>query len=356
MRRILILFAACLLPVLNAVAARPEKSHVIGFYNVENLFDTVHDEGKNDAQYLPDGQYGWNQEKYSCKLHNIATVIKAIADENGGRFHTVLGLAEVENDNVLRDLVAQEEIAEANYSFVHFESPDARGIDVALLYRPDQFKVLESKAIPYTFESEDITFEMSPEAMKDFVTRDILMVRGKLSGEMFAFFVCHFPSRLGGKGNDLRCRAAEIVYAASRDLEREYPGIKIVVMGDMNDNPTDDSMTVYLHGRETPEQVAEGDFLSPFVRMLADGYGTLSYQGEWNIYDIILVNSNLVNPSRRGLRIRETPAGYYGYVFKKPFMEQQEGKFKGTPFRTFSYGQFINGYSDHYPTYIVISK
>ena len=183
------------------------------------------------------------------------------------------------------------------------------------------------------------------------------MVRGLLGGEMFAFFVAHLPSRIGGKGMDLRSRGAEIIYEHSVRLMKEYPGIKIMVMGDMNDNPTDESMAVYMHGRENISEVGAQDFFSPFTSMLKAGYGSLAYRGEWNIYDIILVNEPLVNAKPGSLRIIPIVKGkYYGRVFSKPFMVQQSGQYKGTPFRTFSSGTFINGYSDHYPTYIVVSN
>ena len=185
-RAIYFLLAALLLTGCGA------QKQVIGFYNLENLFDTLHDEGKNDAQYLPDGQNEWTQEKYAAKLTNMASVIRAMRDANG-QYHALLGVAEVENEHVLRDLVAQPSIADARYGIVHYESPDSRGIDVALLYRPDVFEVLESKPLPFDFNS-DIEFDYSPEEQAAFRTRDILMVRGKLAGRMTAVFVAHLPS------------------------------------------------------------------------------------------------------------------------------------------------------------------
>ena len=354
---IYILALALLLPA-NALAQR-DRSYVIGFYNLENLFDTYHDEGKNDYEYLPEGANQWTEVKYDKKLHNMASVIKAIHDDNKV-WHAVLGVSEIENRHVLEDLVSMPEIADANFQIVHYDGPDRRGVDVALLYRPSVFRVLESKSIPFTFEDSEVQFEMTPEEQADFRTRDILMVRGLLGGEMFAFFVCHLPSRLGSKGNDLRSRGGEIVYQTSVELMREYPGIKIAVMGDMNDNPTDDSMAVYLHGRENLDEVGPEDFYSPFLSMLKAGYGSLAYRGEWNIYDLILVNEAMAKGSSGKLRIqplvKQRKKVFYGRIFQKDFMTQQDGPYKGTPFRTFSNGAFVGGYSDHYPTYILIGK
>ena len=333
--------------------AQGKRSYVIGFYNLENLFDTYHDEGKNDYEYLPDGANQWTEAKYTKKLHNMASVIRAMKDENKV-WHAVLGVSEIENRHVLEDLVSQPEIAEANYQIVHYDGPDRRGVDVALLYRPNLFKVLESKSIPFDFNSS-IAFSLNEEEKAYFRTRDILMVRGMLGNEMFAFFVAHLPSRIGGKGGDLRSRGGEIMYQESMRLMAEYPDIKIVAMGDMNDNPTDPSMAVYMHGKENIDEVGKEDFFSPFVSMLKSGYGSLAYQGEWNIYDIIVVNANLCRGE--GLKIRPiVKKKFYGRIFNPPFMTQQEGPYAGTPFRTFSGGAFIGGYSDHYPTYIVVSN
>ena len=354
-------FLTILLILVTVSAAfaqtKGNTSRVIGFYNLENLFDTYHDEGKNDYQYLPDGQNQWTEAKYAKKLHNMATVIEAMKKDNGC-WHAILGVSEVENRHVLDDLVNQPEIAEANYQIVHYDSPDRRGVDVALFYKPELFKMLASETIPFTFEDSEIDFSAWTQEEKDnFRTRDVLMVRGLLDGEMFAVFVAHLPSRLGGKGADLRPRGAEIIYKRAIELQNEFPGIKIVVMGDMNDNPTDPSMTKYMHGMEKIEEVGEYDFFSPFLSMLKAGYSSLYYRGETNIYDIILVNSNLVNVTDGSYHIRPIVKNkFYGRVFNKPFMTQQKGQYKGTPFRTFSNGAFVGGYSDHYPTYIVVTK
>ena len=350
------LLALGLLLAAPARAQRGARSYVVGFYNLENLFDTYHDEGKNDYEYLPDGANQWTEAKYIKKLHNMATVIRAMKEDNKV-WHAVLGVSEIENRHVLEDLVIQPEIAEAEFQIVHYDGPDRRGVDVALLYRPSVFKVLESRTVPFTFDSDSqVEFTLTEEEQADFRTRDILIVRGLLGGEMFAFIVAHLPSRTGGKGGDLRSRGGEIMYRESVRLMEEFPGIKIVAMGDMNDNPTDESMAVYMRAKEKIEEVGPEDFFSPFLSMLKAGYGSLAYQGEWNIYDIIVVNESLVNARKGTLGIIPIVKNkYYGRIFHKPFMTQQEGQYKGTPFRTSSGGAFINGYSDHYPTYIVVS-
>ena len=341
-----------------------EKNYIIGFYNLENLFDIYDDPAKNDEEYLPDGKNKWTQEKYEKKLANMAKVIRSMKNDNGV-YHTILGVSEIENRLVLEDLVSQPAIADANYQIVHYDGPDRRGVDVALLYRPDQFKFLDSESIPYTFDSKNIEFsEMTKEQQDYFRTRDILMVHGLIDGEHFAFYVAHLPSRAGGKkgGDDLRSRGGEIMYEHAKMMEQKYPGIKIVCMGDMNDNPTDNSMAKYLRGKEKPEEVGKDDFFSPFLSMLKAGYGSLCYQGTWSIYDLELVNWNLLNAPDGGLKLKQVikpkknKPGFYGIVYHQPWMTTQEAQYKGYPFRTFSNGSFINGYSDHYPTYIVVTK
>ncbi len=333
-----------------------KQTHIIGFYNLENLFDTYHDEGKNDYEYLPDGANQWTEEKYAKKLSNMARVIAAMKADNGV-WHTVLGVSEIENRHVLEDLVAEPAIAEANFQIVHYDGPDRRGVDVGLLYDPSKFTLLDSESIPFTFEGSDIDFEMTKEEQDNFRTRDVLMVHGLIGGEHFAFYVCHLPSRLGGKGQDLRARGGEIIYNHAEEMMKKYPGIKIAVMGDMNDNPTDASMAVYLRGKETIDEMGEDDFFSPFLSMIKAGYSSLYYRGESNIYDCILVNYNLAKAAEGSWQIKPIIKGkYYGRIFTKPFMTNQTGQYKGTPFRTFSNGAFVGGYSDHYPTYIVIQR
>jgi len=336
--------------------AQGGRSHVIGFYNLENLFDIYDDPAKNDEEFLPEGKNNWTEAKYKKKQHNMASVIRAMHDDNGC-WHALLGVSEVENRLVLEDLVSQSEIADANYQIVHYDGPDRRGVDVALLYDPAQFKFIESRSIPFTFEGTKVELTLDKAQQDYFRTRNILMARGTIEGEMVAVYVVHSPSRLGGKGGDLRSIVSEIVYNHAAELTEKYPDIKIAVMGDMNDNPSDDSQAIWLRGRRTMEEMKKGDFFNPFWTMLDDGYGSLAYRGEWNIYDIIQVNYNLAKAPKGGLKIRKiTKNKYYGRIFSKPFMTQQSGQYKGTPFRTFSNGAFVGGYSDHYPTYIAVSK
>ena len=358
MRRILTVLAVTLVMGTAAQAQKKEQNHVIGFYNLENLFDTYNDPVKNDEEFLPEGKNKWTDAKYQKKLQNMAKVIRSMKEENGV-WHALLGVSEIENRLVLEDLVWEEQIREANYQIIHYDGPDRRGVDVALLYKPEIFKFIESESIPFTFEGSSIDFIMTKEQQDYFKTRNILMVHGTIDGEHFAVYVAHLPSRAGGKkgGNQLRDRGGEIMYAHAMKMQEKYPGIKIICMGDMNDNPTDPSMAQYLHGREFKEEVTDADFFSPFTSMLKAGFGSLAYQGVWSIYDLLLVNNALTHPQEGTFGLRQLhKKGYYGRVYNPKFLTNQQGQYKGTPFRTFSNGAFIGGYSDHYPTYIVITK
>ena len=357
MKRILIIFAAFAILCSNAYAQKTQN-HVIGFYNLENLFDVYNDPVKNDEEFLPEGKNKWTEAKYQKKLQNMAKVIRSMKEENGV-WHAVLGVSEIENRLVLEDLVWDEQIREANYQIIHCDGPDRRGVDVALLYDPKVFTFIESESIPFTFEGSSIDFIMTKEQQDYFKTRDILMVHGTIDGEHFAVYVAHLPSRAGGKkgGNQLRDRGGEIMYNHAMQMQAKYPGIKIICMGDMNDNPTDPSMAEYLHGKEFMTDVTDADFFSPFTSMLKAGFGSLAYQGVWSIYDLLLVNNALANPAQGTFGLRQLhKKGFYGRIFNPKFLTNQTGQYKGTPFRTFSNGAFIGGYSDHYPTYIVITK
>ena len=309
--------------------------HRRSFYNLENLFDTFHDDGKNDYEYLPDGANQWTPEKYAKKLRNMARVIQSMKKDNGV-WHTVLGVSEIENRHVLEDLVMEPAIAEANYQIVHYDGPDRRGVDCALLYDPTKMTLVESESIPFTFAPSAIKFDMTKEEQDNFRTRDILMIHGIIDGEHFAFYVCHLPSRLGGKGADNRARGGEIAYEHSRKMMQKYPGIKCVIMGDMNDNPYDPSMAKYMHGQKDINKVTDQDYFAPFWSMLDAGYSSLYYRGEGNIYDCILVNNALAHAPKGTFQIQKiTKKKFYGRVFNKPFMTNQTGQYKGTPFRTF---------------------
>lgn len=324
-----------------------EKNYTVVFYNLENFFDTVNDQNVLDDEFTPEGPKKWNEAKYNKKLANIEKVFFSIASENKS-FPTIIGVSEIENRKVLEDIASTPKLLPANYQIVHYDSPERRGVDVALFYRPDQFE----------YEWSDPIKPIIPE-FQDFKTRDILAVCGRIEGELFCFFVNHWSSRWGGAeaSSFLRCGAAQTVRDYTDSLLQVYPDIKFAIMGDMNDDPIDESLYEVLGAKETPAKAKETGFFNPFYKMLKDGYGSLAYHDAWNIFDNIVINTNLLNGGEGKLKIKKGKSGkYYGNIFKRKFMIQQEGQYKNYPLRTYVGNDFQGGYSDHFPVYILIGK
>ena len=332
--------------VLLLLAGFAQKPYKVMFYNFENLFDTINDPEILDEEFTPDGPKKWNSVKYNKKIGNLERVLFDIAalDKN---YPAVIGVSEVENRSVLEDVIATPKLAPANYRIVHYDSPDARGVDVAFFYRPDVFELEGSAPIPFTMEG-----------LPNFKTRDIVTMWGTIEGEPFYFMVAHWPSRLGGKEASApkRERAAEIMRRAADSVLRLDPATKVVMMGDFNDDATDDSITEVLGAKGDSRKLEPGDYYNPFINVLKAGYGTLAYQDAWNLFDNIVVSENLV--AGDGLKIRKASpkARFYGNIFSRPYMIQQEGQYKGYPLRTFVGNNFQGGYSDHFPVYIYIGK
>lgn len=347
MKRIVLIISALLLLSAATASAGDGIKYSVMFYNLENLFDTVNDPSINDEEFLPDGAKKWTEEKYGKKLHNMARVIAAVAKGNGA-FPTVIGVSEIENRRVLDDLFAEPAVSDANYQIVHYDSPDMRGIDVALVYRPDQFKMVGSGS-----------YRVHVPGYENFRTRDVLCVWGTIEGEMFGFIVDHMPSRRGGSlsSTPLRDAAATRIRECADSLSGAFPGIKIAIMGDMNDNPTDKSLhDIIGAGEAKAAKVKKGGYFNPFLAMYKDGFGTCAYYDEWSIFDNIIVNYDFIDGGRLRLQKSNYNKKYYGNIFKRPFMIQQSGQYKNYPLRTFSGNNFQNGFSDHLPVYILFGE
>lgn len=327
-----------------------ERTYTVMFYNVENLFDVYDDPYVRDEEFTPEGPKEWTEAKYWKKIANTAEVLHAVAQANR-QFPAIIGLSEIENRLVLDDLVSEERLAPANYQIVHYDSPEARGVDVALLYRPDLFD----------YEWSDPIRTRIP-GRPDFKTRDILAVCGRIEGELFCFFVNHWSSRRGGAQSSeyLRCGGAQTVRSYADSLRQVHPEIKLVVMGDLNDDPVDKSIYEVLGGTGDPENIPQGGMFNPYYALFQDGYGTLGYQDAWSLYDNIVVSDNLMNVDE-GSALRLMPVKlrrktYYASIFKRSFLIQQKGQFKNYPWRTYSGNTFLGGYSDHLPVFITIGR
>ena len=355
------IFLTGLFASLIAVACFAQKPYKVVFYNFENLFDTILDE-----EFTPEGPKKWNSAKYTRKIGNLERVLFDIAAEDKD-YPVVIGVSEIENRSVMEDVIAQPKLAPGNYRIVHYDSPDARGVDVAFYYRPDVFKLEGSAAIPFKM----------PE-LPNFRTRDFVTMWGTIDSEPFFFLVSHWPSRLGGKdasefkriavGEQMRRIADSVLkvnpatkIVAMGDFNdaptAANPATKVVVMGDLNDDATDDSIVEGLNAKGKIKEVGKGDMFNPFIGLLKAGYGTLAYRDEWNLFDNIIVSENLATGSTGSLKIQ--PAGnskFYGGIFRRPYMIQKEGQYKGYPLRTFVGNNFQGGFSDHFPVYIYIAK
>lgn len=337
MRKQFVIAALLIIISVNGQAQKKKGLFSIAFYNVENLFDTIHDPGKNDFEYLPYAEKEWNTEKYISKLRNLSQVISELGREKTPQGPAVIGLAEVENRWVVHDLVNQPLLASVGYGVVHMEGPDKRGIDCALIYDPQQFVLSDVKLAPYKPIDNDTTYK----------TRGFLMVSGKLAREKVCIIVNHWPSR--GAAAPARIWAAQQVKMLTDSIQQVDRKTKIVVMGDMNDDPMDESMVIGMQARKYPSEVMAGKFYNPWWEMLEDkGIGTLLYRGKWNLFDQIVVSANLLG--KKKLRYDSCE------IFMRDYLFQQDGQYKAYPFRTHGGKEWLNGYSDHLPTIIYLKK
>lgn len=340
-------FFMLLMLVLVSTAASAQtklNGYAVGFYNLENLFDYTHDEGKNDYEFLPDGSYHWNEMKYTHKLHNMARVLSEMGTDKIPDGCAFIGVSEVENAHCLTDLVAQPALKARGFKFCHIEGPDRRGVDCALLYNPKYFTVKNVKLVPYV-----------PELAKDstFKTRGFLTVSGELAEEHVTVIVCHWPSRF--KGSFYRETAGKEVRALKDSLLRDDPNVKVFVMGDMNDDPTNKSMHEDLCAKEDIDKVKAGEMYNPWYNTLVLGHtGTLKYNGSWNLFDQIVMTPNLLN--QNGKKDFTTLKYISHQIFRRDYLFQETGKYKGNTKRTTAGGVWLDGYSDHLPVVVYLAK
>jgi endonuclease/exonuclease/phosphatase family metal-dependent hydrolase len=338
-----LLFGLHLLPM--AVLAGPQQKEfvpaLIGFYNVENLYDTLDSPDTDDAEYLPASAKLWGEKRYARKLEHLARVISEMGKDLHPNGMAVLGLAEVENRQVVEDLVATGPLKERGYQVVHEDGPDRRGVDVALVYDPSQFKV-------YAHKSYRLTLPDNP----DFRTRDQLLVSGVLDGDTIHIMVAHWPSRRGGEKRSMpnRKAAAELGRHISDSLLTLNADARIIYMGDLNDDPVNPSVERFLRSSGDKANAVDGRFFNPMYAPYHKGIGSLAWRDAWNLFDQILVSGPLV--TGEGGKYR-----YYGVrIFNEPYLRQKEGNFAGYPFRFYVGDTFQDGYSDHFPVFIVLVK
>lgn len=330
-----------LLQSLHTYSQKLKNSHIISFYNLENLFDTIDAPGVNDEEYTPNGSKKWTSDRYNNKLNNLSKVINDIGNDVGIKGGpSILGVCEVENKAVLEDLISAKKLKKSGYSIIHYNSPDKRGIDVALLYRNKYFE-------PATSKTQSL-YIYNPVNGKRIYTRDQLIVSGKLEGENIHIIVNHWPSRWGGELNSkpLRIAAAQVCRHVVDSLQKADSSAKIVVMGDFNDDPDNLSIESYLNATGNSTKLNSYNLYNATQPLFAKGYGTLKFRGEWNLFDQIILSAPMLD--KPGISF--ISAG----IFSPDYLLQQDGKFKGYPLRTFGGDTYLNGYSDHLPSYILV--
>ncbi len=325
-----------LLTLLLSANINAQDQKLMVFYNLENLFDIYDDPDINDADFLPGSRIDWTEQRYQRKLDNLTQVLTSI-DET--YLPAIIGVCEVENERVLKDLKKQKKLRRANYKIVHHDSPDERGIDVALLYASFEFKVLEDKAIPVRFPHDP-----------DDRTRDILYVKGvfkEAKKDTVFVFVNHWPSRWGGqeKSEPDRITAARVLRGVVDSIYNHHRNANIILMGDFNDDPDNKSLAEVLNAVEPAEEPEKEQLYNLMFPMLKRGEGTLFYR-DWDVFDQIIVSGALLR-KKDGFRLADTQ----GKAFKADWMLFEDDQGRKRPNRTAG-RSYYGGYSDHLPVYV----
>ncbi len=317
----------------------------IAFYNLENLFDTINDNSIND-EASPMMELKSNRSKvYWDKIDKLGSVIVQIGADKANTSPALLGVSEVENLSVLEDLVQSKRLKKKGYGIIHYDSPDKRGIDVALLYQKRYFKPVFHEAYnPNIYRNNRKVY-----------TRDQLLVSGYLDDELIHVIVNHWPSRSGGeaKSRPLREKAAYQNTKIIAQVREKDPNAKIIIMGDFNDDPTNSSFKTVLKTKSKKKNVGELDIYNPYEDLHRRGFNTLGYRDNINLFDMVLISSPLLDKGKKDF---STYKMFQAKIFNKRFLTGKKGQFKGYPFRSFSYGGYTGGYSDHYPVYMYLIK
>jgi predicted extracellular nuclease len=308
-------------------------TYTVAFYNLENLFDIHNDATKHDNDFLPGSDKRWTKKRYDQKLFKLGQVISKIGFEDTQRPPAIVGLAEVENKNVLQNLIQSKDLESYDYGIVHYNSQDERGIDVAMIYDKTAFTLENSKTFSIYLEDEI--------GDQDY-TRDILLVSGRLHSEKIYCLINHWPSRREGEeeSRPKRLKAAEKVIEIINSIKANDAAAKILVMGDFNDNPANDSIKFLT---------SEGRLYNPMETMLSYSRGSLNHNFKWNLFDQILFSTNFFETEKDKLKFDEAD------IFDEKFLTQYKGKFKGQPFRTYVGKKYKGGYSDHFPVYVQLN-
>lgn len=319
--------------IFEDIPVRPDL-HTVAFYNLENLFDFYDDPKTNDNDFLPISVKKWTPNRYKNKLRKLSFAISNIGKKETGKHPAIVGVAEVENAKALKNLISHKNLEHCNYNYVHFDSLDERGIDVALLYDTTVFKVTDTDIFRIYLENED--------GMPDY-TRDILLVSGILDDDAVHIIVNHWSSRREGEKETEHKRlvSSSKVEAIINELQLENPDAKIIVMGDFNDDPSSNSVK---------NLVAHANLFNPMETLRSFSRGTTYHNRQWNLFDQIIITPNFFNNTTNNLEFE------LANIFDEDFLKLYNGKFKGTPFRTYVGKKYHGGFSDHFPVYAIFKK
>lgn len=321
------------------------KVHTIAFYNVENLFDLEDDPNTVFHDITPRVEKFYTKEVYTLKQNNLAKVISDIGKDMTGTTPTVVGLVEIENYNVVNDLANQDALLDSDYSIIHYDSPDLRGIDVALIYKKSEF--IPTNSVSHRLDIVDIK-----NTTRKLHTRDQLIVSGFLENELIYFIVHHWPSKRDGEAKSLhkRMKAAELNRKIIDSILNIDAKAKIINMGDFNDDPFSPSIKEGIVTSGSRIHMKATDMYNPMESMHNQGMGTIARRDSWHLFDQIMVSHELVKRDFRSLRF------YQAGIFNKSYLATPHGRFKGYPYRSYSNEGWTGGYSDHFPVFIYLIK
>lgn len=340
----LLIFIICSFFNASSQEKKTYKVHTIGFYNLENLFDPFDDPTKFD-EASPIMELKTNKEEaYRKKLKNMALVISDIGKDLTNNAPAILGVSEIENREVLEDLINDSLLIGYDYGIVHYHSPDARGIDVALLYQKKLFT-------PVSTSSHEL--KIYDDISRDRVyTRDQLLVSGHLEGELIHVLVNHWPSRSGGEARSRPKReaAAKLSKRLVDSLQVIDPYAKVFIVGDFNDDPTNPSIKTILSTQKNKEKVGLKGIFNPYEQLFKDGLGTTAYRDAWSLFDQILITKPLLDKDYTSFRF------YKAGIYNEQYLISNTGQYKGYPYRSWTNGGFSGGYSDHFPVFVYVIK
>ena len=309
-------------------------SHTIAFYNTENLFDIYDSEKTNDSDLTPTADKRWTAKRFGEKINKIGFAVSNIGMLETNKHPALIGLAEVENASVIKNLIASKHLKNFNYSFIHYNSKDERGIDVALVYDTSVFKVETSK--PFSIE-------LFNNAYKADYTRDILLVTGLLDNVKIHLIINHWSSRRAGEKETehKRLAASNKVAEIISSLQNDDSNSKIIVMGDFNEEPNNYNVKRLVDGLK---------LFNPMEGFQSYKRGTVTHKRKWLVFDQIFFTNNLIETEEDNLKFE------HANIFDATYLKNSNGRFKGTPFRTYVGKKYHGGYSDHFPVYITLKR